>query len=283
MTGKTKKDLEAENALLKEELSDVKNKLSKLSEKYENLQTNRKPEKNADQNQCLRCEKCNRTFEKLTDMKKHKNEHKAKNDTFDCDQCEKKFNEEWKLCAHVKTHVNYKCDQCSKTFRYLDVMDKHTQISHGNLKLYCHFYNNMKTCPFDEECVFLHEDAELCRYGVLCERIYCMFRHDDVGKSMVAKDSVWNVEETIENDDEKEEAEVDNLEMTFQNPSQENNIESEISVKCDLCNFETTNKERMKRHSFENHSVKGKNICIQCKHEFDTRKHFNSHNYHGCG
>ena len=110
-----------------------------------------------------------------------------------------------------------------------------------------------------------------------------MFRHDDVGKSMVAKDSVWNVEETIENDDDKVEADVDNLEMTFQKPSQENNIESEISVKCDLCNFETTNKERMKRHSFENHSVKGKYICIQCKREFDTRKYFNSHNYHGCG
>ena len=91
MTGKTKKDLEAENALLKEELSDVKNKFAELSEKYENLGTNRKPEKYADQNKCLRCEKCNRSFENLRDMKKHKNEHKVKNDTFDCDQCEKKF------------------------------------------------------------------------------------------------------------------------------------------------------------------------------------------------
>ena len=70
MTGKTKKDLEAENALLKKELSDVKNELANLSEKYEKLETNRKPEKNADQNQCLRCEKCNRIFENLTDMKK---------------------------------------------------------------------------------------------------------------------------------------------------------------------------------------------------------------------
>ena len=143
----------------------------------------------------------------------------------------------------------------------------------------------MKNACFyiDEECVFLHEDAELCRYGAICERNYCMFRHDDVGKSMVAKDSVWNVDETIENDDNKIEAEVDNLDMTFQKPSQENDSESEVSVKCDLCNFETTNRERMKRHSFENHSVKGKYICIQCKHEFDTRKQFNSHNCHGCG
>ena len=31
MTGKTKKDLESDNALLKEELSDVKNKLAELS------------------------------------------------------------------------------------------------------------------------------------------------------------------------------------------------------------------------------------------------------------
>ena len=187
----------------------------------------------------------------------------------------------------MKNHVKFQCDQCSKTFKYLDVKNKHNQISHGNLKLYCHFYNNMKTCPFEEECVFLHEDADLCRYGDLCERNFCMFRHEDVGKSMVDKDSVWNVEETAENDDEKIDSEIDNLEKTFQKPSQENTSDIEdsspVSVKCDLCNFETLNKERMTRHTFENHSVKGKYICIQCKHEFSTRKQFNSHNYHGCG
>ena len=38
---------------------------------------------------------------------------------------------------------------------------------------------NKKTCPYDEECVFLHEDSKLCRYGENCERTYCMFKHDD--------------------------------------------------------------------------------------------------------
>ena len=38
----------------------------------------------------------------------------------------------------------------------------------------------MKTCPFDKECVFLHEDADNCKYGESCERILCMFKHKSV-------------------------------------------------------------------------------------------------------
>ena len=53
-------------------------------------------------------------------------------------------------------------------------------------------------------------------------------------------------------------------------------------VECDVCIFKTKNEERMKRHKFENHSVIGKYVCIQCKREFDTRKLFNNHNFYGC-
>ena len=53
------------------------------------------------------------------------------------------------------------------------------KISHESLKIYCHYFNNSKTCPFDDECVFLHEDAEICKYGAQCERNNCMFKHEN--------------------------------------------------------------------------------------------------------
>jgi hypothetical protein len=108
-------------------------------------------------------------------------------------------------------------------------------------------------------------------------------------------------------DDENCDTEVDDVdyrERTFLNPSQsvdepvnepideqvdghvdenvDKLVKEPVNFKCELCIFQITNKTRLDRHTFENHSVKGKYICIQCKQEFDTRKKFNSHNYHGC-
>ena len=70
----------------------------------------------------------------------------------ECDHCEKEFNQEWKLNAHLQTCRMNKCDVCDKTFKYEDLKKKHMLISHENFKLYCHFFNNEKTCPYDEDC-----------------------------------------------------------------------------------------------------------------------------------
>ena len=43
--------------------------------------------------------------------------------------------------------------------------------------IYCHFYNNGTTCPFEQECVFLHEHSSQCRYLALCEINLCMYKH----------------------------------------------------------------------------------------------------------
>ena len=50
-------------------------------------------------------------------------------------------------------------------------MEKHVYISNENMKIYCHFFNNEKTCPYENECIFLHDVAGLCRYGVLWKEI----------------------------------------------------------------------------------------------------------------
>ena len=41
------------------------------------------------------------------------NKHNKQRNTeiFKCGECEKEFNEEWKLSAHIKTHKKYQCDQ----------------------------------------------------------------------------------------------------------------------------------------------------------------------------
>ena len=71
-----------------------------------------------------------------------------------------------------------------------------------NKKLYCHFYNNKKTCPYNDECVFLHEHSRLCKYGSYCEREYCMFKHECKNKEI---ETVNVAEEIIEIADDQNE------------------------------------------------------------------------------
>ena len=164
MVGKNKKELLKENSELKEELADITTKYDKLSERIKTLETE------------LKCNKCVRTSENSTNVKKHPDQHIPL--MYNCDKCRKEFDEEWKLNSHLKVCKVNKCDQCDKSFKYIEIKKKHVQISHENFKIYCHFFNNEKTCPYDAECVFLHEDSPKCKYGDSCERMYCMFKHE---------------------------------------------------------------------------------------------------------
>ena len=217
--------------------------------------------------------------------------------SFKCDLCDFQFNEHWKSEGHVKTCEKNSCDKCDKTFNSKHILNKHIQVIHENVKLFCHYFNNDQTCPFNDDCVFLHEESGDCKYGESCEREFCMFQHKE------NNDSSYDDEEESENGDgdeesenENEEENVDNEEVnecdqTFVNPSlvrtQEQNKVSRIEVEeqpiqCELCIFKTPNKGRMQKHSIENHSVKGKYVCTLCKQEFN-KKQFKNHKYHGCG
>ena len=189
-------------------------------------------------------------------------------------------------------------------------MEKHIKIVHENVKLYCTYFNNQQECPHDQECVFLHEESEMCRYGKGCERNNCMFKHNSATSEDAADDEDNEMDELIVNvvENEKDEVndieekndiiDIDESEETFCNPSQtEVLVDDEVRnvdvdenadpnkhdvMKCDQCNFEITDKQRFERHKFEIHSVKGKYVCSGFHEEFDTRKWFNSHNYRGC-
>ena len=175
MTGKSKKDLQTENTKLKEELSDLNLKHESLLKNFETIQKNCESRKKT-----FKCSTCDNIFESMVDFKALREKHGKTNKVLQCDVCGKVVNEEWKMSAHRKIHENFECTVCGKSFKYLEMKNKHTKIAHENLQIFCHFFNNKKLCPFSKDCIFLHDDAPNCKYGSKCERILCMFKHDDV-------------------------------------------------------------------------------------------------------
>ena len=237
MTAKTKKELQAENVLLKEQLADMKTKFSDLSEKYKNMQQNKEIPS-------LKCHKCSKIFQCSEDFKKHMIKHRNKSDTFNCDLCELEFNEEWKMLAHKKNHINFKCEKCDKNFHFQVLKEKHMNISHGNKLIYCHYFNNNKNCPYEENCMYIHDDSEICKYDSKCARNLCMYKHSF---------------------DQADITECD-INVTFQNPYLSEKFE------CDSCGLVTTDKKE-----FELHLDDVKNWCSVCKEDFNCVDYMKEH------
>ena len=88
---------------------------------------------------------------------------------------------------------------------------KHITATHENLRIYCHYFNNDKICPFSDQCIFLHEESTKCKYGNFCERDKCMYKHENI-EDVDDTDDVEDVND--KNDDDKE------SNKTFINPSE---------------------------------------------------------------
>ena len=65
-----------------------------------------------------------------------------------------------------------------KKIKKEETLEKHLQAAYEDISLFCHYFNNEKDWPFEEECIFIHEESELCKFGKTCERILCMYRHE---------------------------------------------------------------------------------------------------------
>ena len=310
MTGKiqNKKELQKENNEIKKELSDVKNHYANLLEEYRTLE--------AKTTSSIKCSECEKKLESFKIVKKPQENHRPAKDMVKCDHCEKDFNEIWKLNAHLKRCKVNKCDVCDKTFKYTDLLKKHILIAHENFKIYCHFFNNEKSCP-NKECVFLHEDSPICKYDSVCERQYCMYKHGKKKESIEKNeecDDIVVVEVEIMNVDDKTNSENDDIigendtvvENNVDEVQIEHNEENDVNVKIvdvedDTIDYRTSdikqeesdnnipekiagsfacnicNVAAKSKHELVSHKVSTHNWCIKCFSTFDSRDNLKNH------
>ena len=130
----------------------------------------------------------------------------------------------------------------------------------------------------------------MCRYGAMCERNYCMFKHDqndiETVESEKDKEEDFNFQTTVnvedvskivevDNDDETEEIFEQDYELsntTFVNPSQDEPISSNAIFGCDNCDFKAATKDILRNHKQTNH-----NWCCICYSSFKNQDKLKTH------
>ena len=247
------KDLQVEFTSLKSEFSDLQSKIDTLVNKYDNLEKKYEKCLSKKKKASFKCHKCGEKCENLTDLKDHKKQscvgkHK-------CEEYEKTFREEIQLNEHMNTHKKFPCDECDKVYEYEGILEKHKYAVHGDFKLYCHFYNNNKDCEYDDQCIYLHEESEECKFGKSCERLMCMFRHDEVEESDDEDES--DDDEEVDNDMEEDEESIKELKPVLKK-IQEAVDKFEVmlkkcSLKCDHYEFEARNTNGLTMHMKAKH------------------------------
>ena len=95
----------------------------------------------------LKCNQCEKTFQKKACLKKHVSSDHPKDHK--CESCGEHFDQSWKLESHMSSHKEmerFKCDECDKDFSVEWRMRKHKK-AHAESTKYCHYYNNAKGLP----------------------------------------------------------------------------------------------------------------------------------------
>ena len=250
------KELELEFKSLKEVFTDVIVKIDNLVERYENLEKRYEKCLSRKKKASFKCKKCTEEFESLKDLQKHKEENNSCQGKYQCEECDKSFKSESGLEVHMnKEHVAYECNECGKVFDFEAVLERHTEAVHESVRLFCHYFNNKKECPFEEQCIFLHEESEICKYDEACERKLCMFRHGDND----------NGEEDDNDDEESENDDEDNVKTLKPSLEKVKKSLEKVAVllqqvpqnfKCQQCDFEAKNQNGLNMHIKAKHTNK---------------------------
>ena len=120
------KDLDSEFSQFKQFI-DLQAKFQIISEKHEALEKKYDDVKSK-KDHMYKCGECDLIFTTLGELRKYERSHKSSNGPFQCDKCERVFNEEWKLKVHRNIHGNYACENCDNTFKNEDTKSKHKKI-----------------------------------------------------------------------------------------------------------------------------------------------------------
>ena len=152
----------------------------------------------------------------------------------------------------------------------------------------------MKTCPFDQECVFLHEDADKCRYGESCDRILCMFKHENVISVIKETNNISEVtvQQVVVDIHEDEIVTVDSVIETIETNVSEEVVVNDIPVdsepdnaisgkkysfkllpfKCRMCDFASARKTDLKNHKKTIH-----HWCFICFSSYTSEDNLKNH------
>ena len=85
--------------------------------------------------------------------------------------------EEHMMNMHAESEM-FSCKHCNKSFVMSWRLKKHVREHQKINKRRCHYFNNDKECPFEKiGCKFSHEVAPECKFGFLCEKTKCQYRH----------------------------------------------------------------------------------------------------------
>ena len=252
------KELEKEFQSLKTEFVGAMSKIDDLINKYSSLEKKYEKSINRSKRVNFKCHNCGEKFENVSDLKQHKSDGCKGN--FECEECDRTFVKENQLEKHKVIHKKFECDDCERIFKCEAILEKHKQAVHEDVTLYCHYFNNNKDCPFDDECIFLHEDSEDCKFGNVCERTLCMYKHEDRNDEEDENDE----ESDSDCDDDDDSVNVDvegikpvleKLEEAFEKLSV--NLTKHFGpLKCDQCEFEARNENGLTMHKRAKHTTK---------------------------
>ena len=248
-------DLELLFLNLQNEFAEFHSKIDGLIEKYEVLEKQLEKQIKGS----FKCRKCKEKFDSLKKLKKHKSVEESCADEFKCGKCDKTFNSENELTLHQKIHGNFKCEKCDCEYDVLDLLEKHVSAVHGQMKIFCHYYNNDKECAFEGRCIFAHEESPECKFGQQCERTMCMFVHEsrDVSDSEEESDS----DETGDDDENENVVKIQDLEPCLARVEEAMKkvqvlLQPPSKLKCDKCEFEAKNVNGLNMHKKAKHTDK---------------------------
>ena len=251
---------------LNSEFMDLKEQINTLIKKYDDLEKDVKEQRKDH----FQCNKCKERFSTTKELKKHKQRSVVCQASFECDQCELTYTSENQLSRHKQKHGKFSCKECDREFNFEGLLEPHIEVVHKTMKIFCHYFNNGKDCPFDEQCIFAHEDAKDCLFGNDCERMKCMFKHEEH-----FQDDGETEDEDSEDDEDDSDKNYDNSENYDPNLVQITDLEPSIrkveeamakvndllnnksdKLKCDKCDFEARNANGLNMHIKAKYTIK---------------------------